>query len=279
MGMATEEGGRLGRAWRTLLLLAITAVFVFPVYWTLSLSVKPKTLMFNLPPRWAFTPTWANFAEVLTDHDFIRNILNSLILSVTSTLLVVIIGTPAAYSLARLRPRGRDDLMLFVLGSRMAPPIALVIPFFLIYRTLGLLETHLGLIIAYMTFNLSFYVWLLAVFSRDLPADLEGAGFADGYGPTYVFFRVMLPLMRPIIIASAVLVFIFAWNEFLFALILGGQSAETLPVAISRFITPSGVQFGPLAALGTVAVLPVAIVVFVLHKHIVRGLSMGAVKG
>jgi multiple sugar transport system permease protein len=168
---------------------------------------------------------------------------------------------------------------MFVLASRMAPPIALVIPFFLLYRTLGLLDSHLGLIIAYLTFNLSFYVWLLSVLCKEIPADLESAALADGYGPTYAFFRVILPLMRPSIIASAVLVFIFAWNEFVFALILGGRAGETLPVAISRFITPSGVQFGPLAALGTVAVLPVAIIVLVLHKHIVRGLSLGAVRG
>lgn len=274
-----DEGGRLKVLGRTLFLLVLTAMFVFPVYWTLSLSVKPRALMFTLPPKWLYMPIWDHYISVLIDGDFLGNIANSLILAVSSTLLVVLVGTPAAYSLARLRPRGRDDLMLFVLASRMAPPIALVIPFFLLYKSLGLLETHLGLIIAYMTFNLSFYVWLLAVFSKDIPGDLEGAGFADGYGPTYVFFRVMLPLMRPSIIATAVLVFIFAWNEFLFALILGGSTAETLPVAISRFITPAGVQFGPLAALGTVAVLPVAILVFALHKHIVRGLSLGAVKG
>ncbi len=260
-------------------MLAVTGVFVFPIYWTFSLSVKPRGIMFSLPPRWFFAPIWDHYVSVLTDGEFIRSIVNSLILSVSSTVLVVLIGTPAAYSLARLRPRGRDDLMLFVLASRMAPPIALVIPFFLFYGTLGLLETHLGLIIAYMTFNLSFYVWLLSVFSKDIPGDLEAAGFADGYGPTYVFFRIMLPLMRPSIIATSVLVFIFAWNEFLFALVLGGSTAQTLPVAISRFITPAGVQFGPLAALGTVAVLPVAVLVFALHKHIVRGLSLGAVKG
>lgn len=267
------------KAWRTFVLILVTALFVFPVYWTLSLSVKPRSLMFSLPPKWLFKPIWDHYLSIFGNGDFIRNILNSLILATSSTLLVVLVGTPAAYSLARLRPKGKDDLMMFVLASRMAPPIALAIPFFLIYQKLGLLETHLGLIIAYMTFNLSFYVWLLAVFSRDIPADLEGAGFTDGYGPTYVFFRVMLPLMVPSIIATAVLVFIFAWNEFLFALILGGSAAETLPVAISRFITPSGVQFGPLAALGTVAVLPVAILVLALHKYIVRGLSMGAVKG
>ncbi len=265
--------------WRTLFLVLVSATFVFPVYWTLSLSVKPRELMFSRPPTWLYPPIWDHFAAIFGNADFIRNIVNSLVLATTSTLLVVLVGTPAAYSLARLHPKRKDDLMMFVLGSRMAPPIALAIPFFLIYQKLGLLETHLGLIIAYMSFNLSFYVRLLAVFSSDIPGDLEGAGFADGYGPTYVFFRVMLPLMLPSIIATAVLVFIFAWNEFLFALILGGSAAETLPVAISRFITPAGVQFGPLAALGTVAVLPVAILVLALHKYIVRGLSMGAVKG
>jgi multiple sugar transport system permease protein len=277
--MLDEAESRLRVLWRTLLLLVITVLFVFPVYWTLSLSVKPRSIMFSLPPKWLYQPIWDHYLSVFADGDFIRPVVNSIVLAVSSTALVVVIGTPAAYSLARLRPRGRDDLMMFVLASRMAPPIALVIPFFLLYRNFGLLQTHLGLVIAYMTFNLSFYVWLLAVFSRDIPHDLEGAGFADGYGPTYVFFRVMLPLMRPSIIATAVLVFIFAWNEFLFALILGGRTAQTLPVAISRFITPSGVQFGPLAALGTVAILPVALLVFALHKHIVRGLSLGAVKG
>jgi multiple sugar transport system permease protein len=277
--MRDESGGRIRASLRTLMLVAITTVFVFPVYWTLSLSVKPRGVMFRIPPQWLYRPIWDNYVSVFLRADFIRPVTNSLILAVSSTILVVLIGTPAAYSLARLRPRGRDDLMMFVLASRMAPPIALVIPFFLIYRNLGLVHTHIGLVIAYMTFNLSFYVWLLTVFSKDIPADLEGAGFADGYGPTYVFFRVMLPLMRPSIIATAVLVFIFAWNEFLFALILGGSNAQTLPVAISRFITPSGVQFGPLAALGTVAILPVAVLVFALHKHIVRGLSLGAVKG
>lgn len=264
---------------RTLVLLLVTAVFVFPVYWTLSLAVKPRELMFVLPPRWLYLPIWDHFAGIFADADFVRPILNSVLLATTSTLLVILLGTPAAYSLARLRPKRKDDVMMFVLGSRMAPAIALAIPFFLIYQKLGLLETHLGLIIAYMAFNLSFYVWLLTVFCRDIPGDLESAAFADGYGPTYVFLRVMLPLMLPSIIATSVLVFIFAWNEFLFALILGGSTAETLPVAISRFITPAGVQFGPLAALGTIAVLPVAILVFALHKYIVRGLSLGAVKG
>src|SRR6185503_2364908 len=166
-------------------------------------------------------------------------------------------GTPAAYSLARLKVRGRDDVMMFVLASRMAPPVAVIIPFFLIYKELNLLETQVGLIIAYMTFNLSFYVWVLSIFIREIPRDLESAGYADGYGPWQVFQKVILPLMRPSIIATAILVFIFAWNEFAFALILGGREAETLPVVISRAITPSGVKFGELAAMGVVGLAPI----------------------
>ena len=218
-------------------------------------------------------------AFILHDVDFKRDILNSGIIAVGSTVLVVLIGTPAAYSLSRLRPRGREDIMLFVLASRMAPPVVLLVPYFIIYRNLGLLNTHLGLIIAYLTFNLSFYVWLLSVLTKDIPEDLEAAAASDVYTPLYAFLRVVLPLMRPSIIATSVLVFIFAWNEFAFAVQLGGRSAETLPVAISRLVTPRGVLFGELAAIGMIALVPVTILVFFLHKQIVRGLSMGAVRG
>lgn len=264
---------------RTLLLAALTLVFIFPVLWTLSISIRPQESLFARPPDWFFAPVWDSFSAVFANGDLMHGLMNSLIIASVSTLLVVIIGTPAAYSLARLKVRGRDDVMMFVLASRMAPPVAVIIPFFLIYKELNLLETQFGLIIAYLTFNLSFYVWVLSIFIREIPRDLEAAGYADGYGPWHVFVKVILPLMRPSIIATAILVFIFAWNEFAFALILGGREAETLPVVISRAITPSGVKFGELAAMGLIALAPILVIVFVLHKHIIRGLSMGAVKG
>jgi multiple sugar transport system permease protein len=282
--MQVGEQKVMGKAWRTFLLVLITLFFIFPILWTFSLSVKPKDIQTSVPPKFTFHPTVQHYKAVLTQGSdvaasYTHDLLNSVILAVSSTVLTVLVGTPAAYSLARLRPKRKDDLMMFILASRMAPAVALVIPFFLLFKELGLLETHLGLVIAYMTFNLSFYVWLLAVFAKEIPQDLEGAAMADGYGPFYAFSRVILPLMWPSIIACAVLVYIFAWNEFAFALVLGGQKTETLPIAIERFLTPSGVQFGPLAALGVIAILPVAIMVFVLYKHIVRGLSLGAVKG
>jgi len=264
---------------RTLFLAALTIIFVFPVLWTLSIAFRPQASLFARPPDFFFTPIFDSFDTAFSNGSLVHGLVNSLIVAGISTALVVLIGTPAAYSLARLKVRGRDDVMMFVLASRMAPPVAVIIPFFLIYKELQLLETQVGLIIAYMTFNLSFYVWVLSIFIREIPRDLESAGYADGYGPWQVFQKVILPLMRPSIIATAILVFIFAWNEFAFALILGGREAETLPVVISRAITPSGVKFGELAAMGVVGLAPILIIVFVLHKHIIRGLSMGAVKG
>jgi len=271
---------RLPRAIRTAVLVVLTLIFIFPVLWTLASAIKPTDILFARPPQFLFDPIDDHFRSALSgDSGVVSGLLHSVVVSGGSTLLVVLIGTPAAYALSRLQPRGRDDMMLFVLASRMAPPVALIIPFFLVYKELELLETQIGLIIAYLTFNLSFYVWVLAIFIKEIPADLEAGGHADGYGRWHVFTRVILPLMRPSIIATAILVFIFAWNEFAYALILGGRGAETLPVVISRYITPSGVEFGELAAIGAIALAPICVIVFVLHKHIIRGLSMGAVKG
>jgi multiple sugar transport system permease protein len=239
---------------------------------------KPEAIMFARPPVWLFTPTLEHFDYVLA-QGFVWNLLASFVVASASTLLVVLVGTPAAYAFARFPMKGRDDLLLFVLATRMAPPVALVIPFYLIYARVGLLDSYVGLVVAYLTFNLSFYVWVLWSFCRDLPVELEEAARADGYPRTQVLVRVVLPLLRPGIIATAVLCFIFAWNEFLYAFLLGGKSVETLPVAVPKLITSQGVKWGELAIVGIVALLPVLVVVFLLQRHIVRGLTMGAVKG
>ncbi len=253
-------------------------VVLFPVLWLAQMMVKPADIMFARPTVWLFTPTLDNFTYVL-NQGFSGFLLTSLIIAAVSTVLVVIIGTPAAYAFSRYQMRGRDDLFLFVLATRMAPPVCLVIPFYLIYARIGLLDTHIGVIIAYLTFNLSFYVWVLSSFCRDLPVELEEAAATEGYGRLDIFTRITLPLLRPGITATAVLCFIFAWNEFLFAFLLGGKTVKTLPVAIPLLITNQGVKWGELAAVGMVALLPVMVVVFMMQKHIVRGLTMGAVKG
>ncbi|SON55687.1 Trehalose transport system permease protein SugB [Hartmannibacter diazotrophicus] len=274
---ATQRTDTRGLAF-TALVICYALLILFPVFWMWSLAFKPENVMFARPTVWFFEPTLDHFRYMI-ENGYHHYLINSIIVAGLSTVLVVILGTPAAYAFARYRMRGRDDLFLFVLATRMAPPVCLVIPYYLVYSKIGLLDTYAGLIIAYLTFNLSFYVWVLSSFCRDLPLELEEAARADGYSRLGAFVKVLLPLLRPGITATAVLCFIFAWNEFMYAFLLGGQNVKTLPVGIPSLITTQGVRWGEMAIIGMVGTIPVMIVVFVLQKHIVRGLTMGAVKG
>jgi multiple sugar transport system permease protein len=253
-------------------------IVLFPIFWMATMMVKPNEAMFARPTVWLFTPTLEHFEYVLA-QGFHWSLLTSFGLCLMSTALVVLIGTPAAYAFARFEMRLKDDLFLFILATRMAPPVCLVIPFYFIFAKLNLLDTFLGLTLAYMTFNLSFYVWVLRSFCRDLPVELEEAAALEGWSRPQIFRRVVFPLLRNGIVATAVLCFIFAWNEFLFAFMLGGKAVQTLPVSIPKLITAQGVRWGEMAVVGMTALLPVLAVVFVLQRHIVRGLTLGAVKG
>ena len=275
--MKGERSSRATDLW-TLLVLGYAALILFPVVWMATMMVKPEAVMFERPTVWWFTPTLEHFEFVLA-AGFQWYLLTSFVVALASTALVALLGTPAAYAFARFEMWRRDDLFLFILATRMAPPVCLVIPFYLIYSRLGLIDTYIGLIIAYLTFNLSFYVWVLRSFCRDLPVELEEAAMVEGYPRWQVLRRIVLPLLRPGIVATAVLCFIFAWNEFLFAFMLGGKSVKTLPVAIPTLITTQGVKWGEMAIVGVVALVPILIVVFLLQRHIVRGLTLGAVKG
>jgi multiple sugar transport system permease protein len=264
-------------AW-SLLVILYALTILFPVIWLITMMVKPNDSMFARPTVWLFAPTLEHFRSVI-DEGFYWNLLTSFAVSALSTLFVVLIGTPAAYAFARFEMRRRDDLFLFILGTRMAPPVCLVIPFYLIYSKIGLLDTFAGLVLAYMTFNLSFYVWVLRSFCRDLPVELEEAAALEGWSRAQILRRVVLPLLRNGIVATSVLCFIFAWNEFLFAFMLAGSDLKTLPVAIPTLISAQGVRWGEMAVVGVFALVPVLIVVFFLQRHIVRGLTLGAVKG
>ena len=275
--MRSDRSSRATDLW-TLLVLGYAALILFPVLWIAAMMVKPEAVRFERPTVWWFRPTLEHFDFVLA-AGFQWYLLTSFVIALASTVLVVIIGTPAAYAFARFEIWRRDDLFLFILATRMAPPVCLVIPFYLIYSKLGLIDTYAGLIIAYLTFNLSFYVWVLRSFCRDLPVELEEAAMVEGYPRWQVLRRIVLPLLRPGIVATAVLCFIFAWNEFLFAFMLGGKAVKTLPVAIPTLITTQGVKWGEMAIVGIVALAPILIVVFLLQRHIVRGLTLGAVKG
>ncbi len=262
----------------TLLAVFYACIVLFPVVRLVTMVFKPADVMFARPTVFFFTPTLANFDYIIA-QGFLGNMLTSLLLGLASTLMVVLIGTPAAYAFARFEMKAKDDLFLFILATRMAPPVCLVIPFYLIYSNLGLLDTFFGLTLAYMTFNLSFYVWVLRSFCRDLPVELEEAAALEGWSKLQIFWKIIFPLLRNGIVATSVLCFIFAWNEFLFAFMLGGKSVQTLPVAIPKLITAQGVRWGEVAVVAVIALAPVLAVVVLLQRHIVRGLTMGAVKG
>lgn len=262
----------------TLLAFGYAAVILFPVVWMAAMMIKPEATMFTRPTVWMFEPTADHFIFLLNEG-FLWHLLSSVIVATLSTILVVLIGTPAAYAFARFEIWRSDDLFIFILATRMAPPVCLVIPFYLIYAKIGLIDTYLGLILAYLTFNLSFYVWVMRSFCRDLPVELEEAAIVEGYPRWQVLLKIVFPLLRPGMVSAAVLCFIFAWNEFLYAFMLGGDNIKTLPVAIPTLITTQGVKWGEMAVVGIIGLLPVLVVVFLLQKHIVRGLTLGAVKG
>jgi len=262
----------------SILIFVIAGIVLFPVFWLLIMAFKPDDVMFARPTVWVFSPTISHIRYVL-DNGFISYLGTSIALGLVSTFLVVIIGTPAAYAFARFEIKAKDDLFLFILGTRMAPPICLVIPLYLIFSKIDLLDTFAGLTLAYLTFNLSFFIWVLKSFCRDLPIQLEEAALVEGYSRIDVLLQVVLPLLKSGIVATSMLCFIFAWNEFLFSFMLGGKAIKTLPVAIPLLITSQGVRWGELAFVGIAALVPVMLVVFVLQKQIVRGLTMGAIKG
>jgi multiple sugar transport system permease protein len=276
---STSVGNRSGRS-RAMTWLAIlyTLAILFPVFWMMTLMIKPEAIMFIRPTVWFFEPTLDHFTFLL-EEGFLWNVWSSLIVSSASTILVVIIGTPAAYAFARFPIWRSDDLFIFILATRMAPPVCLIIPFYLIYAKIGLIDTYLGLVLAYLTFNLSFYVWVMRSFCRDLPVELEEAALVSGYSRWQVLLKIVFPLVRPGMVSAAVLSFIFAWNEFLYAFMLGGDKVKTLPVSIPTLITAQGVRWGEMSVVGIVGLVPVLVAVFFLQKHIVRGLTMGAVKG
>jgi len=252
---------------------------LFPIYWMVETSLKEPVETFRIPPKWIFTPTLENYYQVLfVSIPFTRYLLNSVFTATVSTLLALLLGIPCAYSLARFRVGG-PHLPSWILSTRFLPPFVVVIPFFLMFRDLGLLDTRFALILPYLTIQLPFVVWFMRAFIKELPADVEEAAMIDGCSRVEALRRIVLPLMKPAIAASAVFCVIFSWNEFLYALILTGMDAKTLPVATLSFITERGIMWGELTAAGTMTVLPVIVFAFIVQKHMVRGLTYGMLKG
>lgn len=260
---------------RAAIAIALLLVLLFPFLWLVQIAFRPAEGAFE--DTLLFTPTLEAFRALLQGN-FARSFGNSLIVSSLSTVLSMVIGVPAAYALTRWRFKARRHVALWILMTRMAPPIAFTIPFFLAYRWLGLLDTVWGLALVYLTFNLAVVIWLMQGFFEAVPRALEEAAWIDGCGIWSAFWRVTLPLAAPGLAATAVLCFIFSWNDFFYALILTRTNAVTAPVAIVNFLQYEGWEWTKIAAGGTLVMLPVVVFTLLVRKYLVRGLTAGGVK-
>jgi multiple sugar transport system permease protein len=263
--------------------LVAMAAALAPIYWLVTISLKREIDQFASPPVWfAFTPTLSHYSGIFAHDAFGRYFLNSVIVSACSTLVAIVLGVPAAYGLARF-PWPRDwarGISFWILSNRMLPPIVTIIPMFLMLRQVRLLNSLSGLVLVDTALNLPFVVWMMRGFIEGLPREIEEAAMLDGESRLGVLLRMVLPLVRPGLAATAVFCLIVAWNEFLFALILSQtQSAMTVPVGIAAHVTQYEIQWGAMSAAGVVAVLPVLIFAAGAQRYFVRGLSLGAIKG
>ena len=298
--------------------LIVTLIFLAPIYWIVSTSFKPRNLSTTIPPTVVFTPEISPFVKLFTKRSQLRSaptpeeyeaapwwerlvfdggekvvrsgrgevqlsgypsrFINSLIVAITSTVLAVGMGTFTAYGFSRFKVKGEGDLLFFILSTRMLPPVVVAIPMFLMYRAVGLNDTHRGLIILYTAFNLSFSVWLMKGFIDEIPKEYEEAALVDGYTRMQAFFKVVLPEAATGIAATAVFCFITAWNEYAFALIMTNRRAQTAPPFIPSQVG-SGLPDWTVIASGTfLFLLPVAIFTFLLRNHLLRGMSFGAIR-
>jgi multiple sugar transport system permease protein len=267
---------------------AVLIIMLFPIGWMITTSFKPTSAILVSPPVFFFQPTLEHYQYAFQQANFGLYIRNTLTVALVSTAIVIVVGSLASYAFARYNVGG-GNLMFFILTTRMMPAIAVVLPFFVIFRTAG--NTGIGqflqlgldrlgtLVVCYTIFNLPFAIWLMHTFFQDIPTELEDSARLDGYNRLQVFRKVVLPLAAPGIAVTAIFCLLFAWNEYLFASILTRNVAKTITVGVGDFWTQRGILWGPLSAAATVCVVPMILFALFLQRWIVRGLTFGAVRG
>lgn len=277
--MAALPPGRKGGLTAQIVLLLLILLFcVFPFYWMVTTSLKTQVVALSQPPQWVFEPTLSNYVEVLFEDGVGASMINSLIVAVCTTALAIALGLPAAYALARFEFRAKKDLWFWFITNRMVSPIVLALPFFLIVRQIGLLDTRLVLILVYLTFNLPIVIWICTDQFRSIPYDLDEAAILEGASQWRIFRSICLPLAMPGVAVSGIFSFIFSWNELLYAIVLTRNTAKTAPAMAVSFMEGYNLPYGKIMATSALIVIPVLIFALIASKQLVRGLTMGAVK-
>lgn len=249
---------------------------IFPFLWMVLSSFKMQSQMLNLKYLFKFDATSKNYRDLFSNYNFFRPILNSFIIALISTGLSLVLALPASYGIARF---GMKKTSLLLLVVRMIPAITFLVPWFVIFTFIGIVDTHFGLILAHMVVALPFIIWIMVPFFESLPKELEESAAVDGSTRFNSFLKIILPISGPGIVTSAILSFVFSWNNFMFGIILSGRNTKTLPVAIYGFISYTDINWGGLMAGSVVVTIPVIVISLFLQKYIIKGLTAGAVKG
>jgi multiple sugar transport system permease protein len=284
-----ERVSTLERTIRTVLIVLVLVFFLFPIFWILLMSFQTNDQILRIPPSIVFEPTLANYATLITgklqttagnlDVAFLKNLGNSMLLSTGSVILSLILGVPAAYAFARFKFRLGENIAFTLLSFRFAPPLLVLLPLSLYFKQLGLTDSYFGLIWIYQLICLPLILWIVRGYFEDVSPDIEHAYRVAGHSWWTTFRKIAIPLARPGIAAAGLLAFIFAWNNFVFALILASADKQPVTVGALAFVTASGIQYGQIAAAIVLSVMPTLLLALYAQRYLVEGLSLGAVKG
>ncbi len=260
--------------------LVFLLIWAFPVLWSLLNSLKTEQGVLTYPPQLVFSPTLDAYRDVLFgSSSILPNLWSSFVISIGTTVITMILAVPAAYALARLRLPGKRFAGFYVLATQMLPPVGIIVPYFLVLRKLGWIDTYQGIILIYLSFSLPFAIWLLVSYFEDIPFEMEEAAALDGASRLKTLWRIIIPQVQGGVAVTIIFVFLNAWNEFLFVVVLSGNTVRPVTVAMFNFVSVEQTQWTRLAAVSVITMLPVIVLGVLAQKHIVKGLTVGAVKG
>ena len=274
------SGRKLGLALIVAISLAFLLAWVFPIVWSILNSLKTERDILAYPPKLVFAPSLEAYRDVLFGSaSILPNLWSSFVISIGTTAITMLLAVPAAYALARLRVPGKKFAGFYILATQMLPPVGIIIPYFLILRNIGWIDTYQGIILIYLSFSLPFAIWLLVSYFEDIPFEMEEAAYLDGASRLRTLWRIIIPQARGGIAVTVVFVFLNAWNEFLFAVVLSGNTVRPVTIAMFNFVSVEQTLWAKLAAVSVLAMLPVIVLGIAAQRHIVKGLTVGAVKG
>jgi multiple sugar transport system permease protein len=254
---------------------------MFPLYWVFTISLKTPSDIFTWPPKFIFTPTLSNYITLFSGEgtiDIIGSFINTFIIVSMAIIVSLLVGVPAAYSLARFKFKGNKDLSFMFLSFRFAPALLIALPLFIIFQSLNLLDTYVGMIWVYQLISLPMIIWILRGYIEDIPKEIEYSSQIMGYSWPKTFMKILIPLIKPGIFTAALISFIFVWNNFIFGLVLGSDSIRPITLMAQRYMTAQELRYGEMAAASILAIVPPAVLALFGQKYLIRGLTMGAVK-